>query len=491
MRRLAPFGWLLAVTGCVGLNPRFDESQTDGSSAGGGGTSSTPESSTSAASTVSGTGSSATAAATSTGIGTTDDTVGTPHAVVFTDDAWDGEFAAAEDLGSVGWNENSIQLLGTSNEGVLESRIFDAGNPTQWNELRWAPRAPYETHLQFPIDEEALAYPTGNTSVDALQFLAHLEGGPFLHDAPVEDATGLHPARWIGAPDDDASAEIRGVFGRGLSHDDNNNTAAYRIELDEAVEPGTGPFTWTVWYRSKSCSNMYMMALDSRVVDPDNAGLHFLACGGGPAFGCRDAASSHAIGFIQGAGQTVATRVCSATVIDDGRWHHIALRRTVAGTGQDLQIFVDGALSGTLPSLTTSITDVSVHPGIEEPEEFTLAGGNEASYSGAGAYDEFALWNRALQPAEIANLYRRGARVARFQVRACEEPDCSDRDFTGPGGADISAGYVDPGLQAGHTIDLSGLELNGRYIQYRFLLGRPNAMPSPAIEAVTISGIRQ
>lgn len=495
MGRLPLAVWLLAASNvsCLGLNGQFDEAQTEGNSDGGGGVGPTGSSSASSNNSASGTGTSTStssvAASSSTTTSSGAETQGTPALVEFTDDAWEGEFAEAEDLGPLGWVAGSVQLPANSDEGVLESRIFDAGRETTWVELRWSPRGPYQTQLELPRDDIEATYPTGNTSVESLEFLGHLEDGPFLDGDVVHDATEVRHGRWTGAPTGAAALEIEGVFGSGLHHDDDNGTDAFRIDLPNPVEPGLGPFTWTVWYRSESCAGLYMFALDSADVDPTNTGLYFMGCGGTGAY-CPDDDPSHAVGFLRAPGQPSPLRVCSDVSIDDGRWHHLALRREVIGTGQNLRLFVDGRMAGQTPALVAGITDVSVHLGAPEPEDFTLAGGNAEPYSGAGDYDEFAMWNRALSTEELEAMYRRGALVARFQLRACHEPDCGDQDFEGPEGKDIEAGYVDSGLQADHAIDLSALGLYGRYIQYRFLLRRPESELSPAIEAVTVTGIR-
>lgn len=473
MRPLPPLASLLAITSCVRLNPSYDEHQTDGDSASGGVLSSS--------SGVSGTGTATTAVApTSTAVDTGEDTQTLPQAVEFTDQAWEGEFAEAEGLGPVDWIEASVQLLPASDSGTLQSRIFDAGSNVLWSELRWKPRAPYDVSLQLPVGNEDVSYPTGNTGLAALEFLAHLDAGPFADNDVVADATGLHDAVWVGAP----STNIPGVFQRGLEHTDDNDTDALRIELSEAIEPGLGPFTWTLWYRSGSCAGMNMLALDALPNAP-GTGLYFMACGGNGE--CENVGSRYAIAYIQGPDDLLA-QVCSDVPIDDEVWHHLALRRELNDAGQDLAMFVDGRRAGgrSFPE----VTDVSVHLEAEFQEIFTLAGGNEGIHSGAGAYDEFALWNRALSDQELENLYNRGALSARFQVRVCSEADCSDGAFVGPGD-DLDSGYVDPGPQFGHAIDLSELDLRGRYVQYRFQLRRPISAPSPAIEAVTVSGTRQ
>ncbi len=474
MRRLPPLAWLLAITGCVRLNPSYDERQTDGSSASGGVLSSTGITSES--------GTLATSVSpSSTAVdATTEDTGTDPQTVEFTDDEWEGEFAEAEGLGPMDWVEQSVQLPPSFDAGRLASRIFDAGSDTLWSELRWNPRAPYETPLQIPVGDEDVSYPSGNTGLAALEFLAHVDAAPFANNDPVADATGLRQAFWLGSP----TSDISGVFGRGLAHADNNDADAFRIELTEAVEPGTGPFTWTLWYRSESCAGTTMLALDA-APDAIGAGLYFMACGGNAE--CVNTGSRYALAFIRGPGDPLS-QVCSDVPIDDGVWHHLALRREVNDAGQVLEIFVDGRLAGGRPFPV--VTDVSVHLDAMVQETFTLAGGNEGIHSGAGDYDEFALWNRALSTEELENLYNRGALSARFQIRACSSADCSDAEFVGPGD-DLQSGYLDPGPQFRHAVDLSALELRGRYIQYRFQLQRPLGAPSPAIEAVTVTGTRQ
>lgn len=477
MHRVGLIGFSLATLGCVRLNPSFDERQTDSGSASGGVMSSTGVASASASRTG---GSSTSDAPSTTEVDTTESTATTLQAVEFTDQTWEGEFAEAEGLGPLDWLADSIQLPPSVDVGRLESRIFDAGSDAVWSELRWTPRAPYGTPLQLPVGDEDVSYPAGNTGLAALEFLAHLDAGPFANNDVVADATGQYEAAWLGS----STANIPGVFQRALGHTDDNDTDAFRIELTEAVEPGMGPFTWTLWYRSESCAGTIMLALDASP-GAKETGLYFMSCGGNGE--CLNTGSRYALAFIRGPGDPLA-QVCSDVPIDDGVWHHLALRRQVNNEGQVLEMFVDGRLAGgrSFPV----VTDVSVHLDAVVQENFTLAGGNEGIHSGAGEYDEFALWNRALSTEEVENLYNRGALSARFQVRACSSADCSDAAFVGPGD-DLMSGYIDPGPQFAHAIDLSTLDLRGRYIQYRFQLRRRLGAPSPAIEAVTVAGTRQ
>lgn len=479
MRRLGLIGLSLATLGCVRLNPSYDAGESGGGSTGKGTQSSTGVlgSSTGQA------GSSSATSQTSNTSSTAADTASQPQFIDFTDQSWVGGFADSEILQSLEWSNDSIRLVQSSEEGTLESRIFDAGSVTEWFELRWIPQGPYGVPLRLPVDGDAPTYPTGDIGYQGLIFLAHLDGAPFSEGDIVADASGLHDGVWFG----DTTLNDPGVFGRALVHQDDNPVEFNRVELSSAIQPGFNPFTWSLWYLSESCSDSNMLVLDSAGGDQDTTGTYFMSCSG-PGAPCPSPGPGHALAVLRGpAGASV--RVCSDVRIDDEEWHHIAFRRRVLGSGQIIEIFVDGRLAdaGSQPS----VTDVSVHETGAPAENFTLAGGNEGIHSGAGSYDEFAFWNRALGDEEIENLYLRGTRTARFQVRACDEPDCSDQDFMGPAGDNPGSGYVDAGPQFDHAIDLSELDLRGRYVQYRFLLERREGDSSPAIQAVTLTGFQE
>ena len=473
MRRL----WLLLLAsalGCVVLNSNYQASESG--SGGADGTSGDDTPTTSEPSTTSG-GTSTSDADT----GDASESVTTDAAplgdVEFLDEQWAGQFGVAELNDGLRWSDEGVVLEPENPGATLESRIFDAEESAYWVQLQWDPAAPYLREIDAdPLPEDTPEV----TLVDDLALLLHLNEPPLADGDPVSDAMGLRDGVWFGTE----TTAVRGVFSRALAHDDGG--LGSRIDFSNPVEPGTGPFTWTMWYREEGCDGTTLMALDSPLPSGSvGTGLSFMSCGASDV--CGDMETGHAVARIQGPGAVSLARTCSPKFIDDGAWHHIVARRTIEGNGQRLELFVDGESQDDEPA--DGVVDVSVHDRADVPETFTVAGGNHENFPGPGAYDEVALWNRALTDEEIERVYLRGALIARFQVRACEEPDCHDAEFVGPGG-NPGEEFIDPGPKADHAIDLEPLDLRGRYFQYRFQFRRPADAISPAIAAVRAIGVR-
>ncbi len=470
MQRAAPIALVLAI-GCTGANPKFDEDARGPS------TGSTPGDPTSLGPTSLGTVTST--FSTSNGPSAEEDTsqgVGPDPVVEFVDDAWHGEFGAAAENESMEWTDSSVQLSGSQNLGIFVSRVFDGGASRSWTSLSWTPRAAYGIALPRPSAWDAMQYPEGAIMVEELELLLHLDDGPWNNGDPVLDsAAHQRDGTWWGSPASTSPGRFRNALFNGPD--------GAHVNVLDPVQPGEGPFTWTLWYRGKGCTNSTFVALDPVVEEAGVTQSTFMMC--------AITAQCGGLGRVF-VNFNASIRYCGVARIDDGAWHHIALRRRVDGSGQHTTVFVDGqpqqpVLNGA-PTSSATVTDVAVHPTAQTPEEFTVAGGNEVIHPGEGEFDEVALWNRDLDDEEVQALYYRGARWARFQVRACEDPDCTDAEFVGPA-SDAMQAFFDPGPTAGHTIDTSDLQLVGRYVQYRFTLERDEGVPSPAIEQVRLVGV--
>ena len=108
-----------------------------------------------------------------------------------------------------------------------------------------------------------------------------------------------------------------------------------------------------------------------------------------------------------------------------------------------------------------------------------------------GVFDEVAIWRRALTPAEVASLHRRGALRLSMQVRACADASCGDApSFAGPG-RDPSASFWDPpgSLAPDATVTLDGPQ-EGRFFQYKARFESDVPGESPALFAATVTGAR-
>lgn len=138
-------------------------------------------------------------------------------------------------------------------------------------------------------------------------------------------------------------------------------------------------------------------------------------------------------------------------------WNHIA----ATWEGSTMTLYVNGEVAGTNSTVT----------------ENTLENNNQNLYIGnskirefqdvVGYLDEMAIWKRQLSAAEIASLYRRGSSGLEFQVRACDNPDCTGVEWVGPNGSPAWFDIADTTDRERIVFDLSSLELNARYFQYR------------------------
>jgi len=176
-------------------------------------------------------------------------------------------------------------------------------------------------------------------------------------------------------------------------------------------------------------------------------------------------------------------------------WHHIAAR----AFGGSTEFFVDGASVGSVAWASTS--DISA-----------LGNINAATNQGFGSIDELAVWSRALDPAEILQLYRRGANRAKFQVRSCANNDCSDATWQGPDGTsgtyfselnnttvpNGTTGLIKKTLPSMTFLDFTSAPGANRYFQYRSILesddggtacdyGSGASWCSPELKAVSVA----
>lgn len=466
---------LLTVLGCGTRNPAFLNGETDGGS-GEGGSGNTSAPTTGSTSHTGGASHSGTNNPGSDDV-TSASTEGDP-VLEFVDDEWHGEFGDALVHQNVEWRDGAVRLeLLDDAVGRLESRVFDAGAPIHWESIRWQPDGPYGIALNDPDEWNGDGYAIDDgISEAALQLLLNFEDGDFYDGAELVEQSGEdRSVRWNGS--DASAAPAR--FAEGLR----NNSGFGFADVSPQPAPGDEDFTWSLWFRSADCSGSTLMALDALNANSEGTFTTFIGCGAIDA--CDgDAAGQYATAWVEDPMSIARHRLCNPIPINDDAWHNIALRRTIAGGEEFLDLIVDG---NPLPEASSyeEASDLSVH---EDREDFTVAGGNELQYAGNGLFDQVAVWNRALTTGELKRLYMRGVQRVQMQVRACDDPLCANTPFRAAT-PDDTAFFVDPGPAEEHTIDLSDLDLHSRYFQYRLrLVVEEQSIPSPAIREVVIQG---
>ncbi|MEK6919264.1 MAG: LamG domain-containing protein, partial [Nanoarchaeota archaeon] len=170
----------------------------------------------------------------------------------------------------------------------------------------------------------------------------------------------------------------------------------------------------------------------------------------------------------------------SSATVTDGLWHFVG----VVNNGGTIQIYVDGAASGSSQAMSPNIAsggDNNKFVGVARS-----SGSIVLPYN--GSIDEVQIYNRALSTSEISNLYNIGivGKQPAIGVRSCSTATCANTNWTGkiknlletgqaeiPSIIDNSTGLVllyhfnndsTYGENSSRIYDFSGLQNNGTAI---------------------------
>lgn len=443
---------VLALCGCAVDNPLFglDGSGGSGDGTGGGSPTGTDEGAVGDTGLDDGSGGGSGSATSEGGV----------EDVVFRDDEWPGEFADGV-METLEWDTDHVRLAAGASDGVFTSRVFDAGDSVEWDTLEWSPAAPYGK----PLPDDGLsetAYMFGNADMTDIHQLLHFDS-PELTTV-FEDSSGqghdAHP---------DGSSElgmVDGRFGRAV----HVQTFASTVDLHgELFDPVERDFTWSFWYRADGCRGDALITYDS-LSNADETPAIWMTC--------TTCMPENQHGIAVGAYGPAGSYNCEGLPVDDGRWHHLALVKK-GHAAATVTAYFDGA-----PFIQAPVAfDVQL---VSEPDVELLLGGHpRGEWPGRGEFDELAIWHRALQEPEIRGLYQRGAYQMRLRARACDDPECGDVAFVGPG-ADTARWYSDGGTEPAAPGPLPLIDVRDRYAQYQVELEADGG--SPQLHAVELAG---
>jgi hypothetical protein len=358
--------------------------------------------------------------------------------------------------------------------GTFTSRVMDALAPGQsWTSLAWVSSLPFFKELpdysggiqnETSTDYTSLVGSTGATGANDLMTgivgLWHLDEAAGTSGAASiidESGQGNH-----GTP---ASAVTFGELGRlgkapvfhGSVNDDISIPDSASLQFD-----GTKSFTISAWFATTLGNTG---GTNSKIISKRDLGVaEFYTLQLGGTTGVADLELGNAVSIAGGAD------------LRDGKWH---LMTGVVNRGTNTAtLYVDGQQAATSAYAVTNFNTNAFCIGCS-------MFGNEAF---VGSIDEVAIWSRALDPAEVAQLYRRGANRVKHQVRVCTAADCSDdavgANWKGPDGTRYSyfselnnntvaltaAGNVKPGLPTMLFSDFTAPAGTSQYFQYRSIL---------------------
>lgn len=196
-------------------------------------------------------------------------------------------------------------------------------------------------------------------------------------------APGAPPAAVLGG-----AAVTDGAIGGALAFDGTDD--AVRLPYRAALPLGTEDFTASLWFRYTAARGeqplLWMGGVGTTQpqvwlrAEPAHDRVQGLIT-------ARDGMSAPRSAYVRAAGAR-----------NDGRWHHLVLRR---GQGR-LTLFADGARLGTVADVPGSVSR-------DSPFGVHLGRRMDGRASFTGAIDEVRVWDRALTDGEVAGLRTAGA----------------------------------------------------------------------------------
>lgn len=383
----------------------------------------------------------------------------------FTDERLEGQFGAGTFSGTR-WAGDHVELAAGASAGDFISRIFDSsGAGVALQTLRWVPGAPYGKALPDGAMAET-GYRASGFDMAKNVLLVHFDDGLVDSSPTANVLSGSALGGFVPA-----------VFGSGLADTPAGYVHTTVSGSQSVFNFGTDSFSWSLWAKSTTLcpGNAVYMGLEN-----PNTGLkpHLW-------LGCTP------IGADAGAQGTLGDTFCStragtndcadatgSRVLTNGSWHHMAIVKS-GHAPATLSAYLDGALQGTTQA---SFQNPLV---FDDGVEFAIGAFSQGTYPAEGIFDEVAIWRRALSAEEVVALYRRGAQRLTLQVRACDDPQCTNVPFAGPAN-DPARSFVDPatalGPPQGQMIGASR-----RFVQYKVHFESDDASQSPSLYKVTVA----
>lgn len=161
--------------------------------------------------------------------------------------------------------------------------------------------------------------------------------------------------------------------------------------------------------------------------------------------------------------------------IEINKWSFVAC----SYDGSNVRVYINGVLSTISTAINGNVDDYGTDVYIGTHEH------SPGSRRFEGYIDEVSLWSRPLEKEEVLALYERGQTSVDYQIRFCEQDDCSDGVFVGPG-SDPNKYFNE---KANKSANISDHDLTGfnqkKFIQYRAILRSENDNYSPMIQGVS------
>jgi hypothetical protein len=367
------------------------------------------------------------------------------------------------------YNRQAIHYSGT-----FTSRVIDAMTSQNWTSFSWVPMVPYLKALPDAVSttaqtETSAGYPSFTGSVaSSLEALYHFDGNTTLpNGSTFADNSGKSRTGTLSATTSTSVTYGPGVFGNAFSSDGNGTISA------SAGSVFATDFSVSFWALPTSFASENVIMTQGAY----NANGFRIGTRGAPT-------ASWSFWTTESAG---TTNITSAATLNT--WQHVVV--TYKAQGSTSKLYVNGILKSSATGTYVPSTATT----------FLIGAG--AGWKFAGSIDELAIWSRALDATETAQLYERGASRIKFQIRSCANADCSDSNWKGPDGtantyfSELNNRTTQATTPSGsQTVNAPNMTLpnytspvaSNRYFQYRAILETDAATTAlmPELKSVAV-----
>lgn len=312
-----------------------------------------------------------------------------------------------------------------SHYGSFASRVMDgAYTSAPWTNFAWTTTLPFGKELPdapspspSPPSESVSTYSsltnTGTGLMTGIIGLWHLDEPSGSATVADSSGQGNNGTPW-------SSNVTLGVPGRFNTGAYFNGTSTSYIQMNsKTITEGLSAMTVSAWVKGPAQSGE--VAIVSQM---DNSNIDFgLVMFTGLPYFVIDTTGS---GVVQVNAPGTYNTITS-NPLTDSNWHHFV------GTydGAHVLVYIDGV--GYPSGVGTPATGTIQTTAVDQLEIGRYYAGGTAF---TGSIDEVAIWNRGLSPAEVLQLYQRGASRIKFQIKSCavSDPTCAIATWQGPDG---------------------------------------------------------
>jgi len=320
-----------------------------------------------------------------------------------------------------------VQLVAGQSLGNYTSKVFDAGNVSQWKNISFIGELPYGQELKSNYVNSPNYARIPDTTGNVLLF--HFENNS---DLSRNNNNGVI----------NGATNTSGKFGSALSFDGINDY----VTVQDSTNLKPNDVTVEAWVKGGAQGTFKYIVSKNYDVAGASYGLYSGAAGG-------------LVFYVRwGALSTDFTVSSDAGDIWDDKWHHVV----GMFANSKLRLFVDGKeISPAVPvSLPIIYNTNNLYIGSSD--------GVSPNFFFTGTIDEVAIYNRTLSEQEILDHYKIGISTLKFYISTCVAQNCADAQWE-----NINEGFSTPFY-------------NTIYLQYKVDFSTEDTQYSPQLYNVTI-----